>query len=498
MDDAESPQALILQKFWNLHGFSFVERFSSNKPMIMEMLQKEGALINTKASSVERIINGLPESPPAEENEEWHVMMLETFDTKTRECIVKNSWGPSGGLRGATNGKIRIPEAIFREMDYVVNFIGKTHSTHTSLEENGWMWAVATVFQTKQGNRCSLQKLVEEVKDQWYTLLAFLEWRKWRNISPDHWSAEQEQDWRRTEWWDLDSYAWYVRKNELKLTDQFYDSNGLQLSKGLGPDEWTTIKERLESEGPNALILLEPSFWKRMVSKFTKFHEINGDESDPGEPPLMILHGFVRNEQGEEGIYMLQDTHGLNGIHPAENEQKIIRIPEQELHDMHFTVWFVENRPQPITKDYQNQGISSPHTFATNGKHSSDLQDVYRVDFIDLETKQEKWFAINVMEEIEKNGQNESNGYRKYGRGFDVYLGKEMYWFNRKSIEQPHGLELEWDTANIEVVKISKLDSKGNVVSSTHESQGSHGEDVGAARKHHEGLTDLEELLYGI
>ena len=211
--------------------------------------------------------------------------------------------------------------------------------------------------QTKRGNRYPIQELVAEVKDQWYTLLAFLEWRKWHTVSGGHWSAEQEQDWRRTGWWDFDSATWHPCIRELGVTEKFYHSNGLQLSKALSflsrPKPITAIRritamrKGLESEGPNALILLDPHSWKTMVSKFTKFHEINGDGSDPGEPQLMILQRFVRNEHGED-FYMLQDTHGLSGIRSAENEPNIIQIPAQELHAMFFTGWFVENRPQPI------------------------------------------------------------------------------------------------------------------------------------------------------
>ena len=145
----------------------------------------------------------------------------------------------------------------------------------------------------------------------------------------------------------------------------FYHSNELELSKPLsfwfGTKPIATVKEGLhKSEVPNALILFGYCSWKTVVSKFTQFHEIYGDESDPGDPQLMILQGFVENKPGK-GIYLLQDTHGLNGIHPAENKQSIIQIPEEALHAMFLTVWFVENLPQPINTDVQTQGqISSP------------------------------------------------------------------------------------------------------------------------------------------
>ena len=385
-----------------------------------------------------------------------HTLVLETFTfgTGTGEYILKNSHGPTGGSRGRTDGKVGIPEAVFKELNYSVYFIKEKHSTHASLEENGWMWAVATVSHTKQSNRYPVQESVEEVKEQWYTYLAYFEWREMLKFESGHWSVEQRQDWQRNEWYAVDSKAGYARKRELLVTENFYQSNGLQLSKALSFGSMSrpisTMRKKIEeSEASSALILFAPRSWKTIVSKFTKFHSINGGGYDPGEPQLMILQGFVRKEP-KKGIYMLQDTHGLNGIHPAEDEQSVIKIPEDELHDMFFTVWFVEYQPLP-----------SPYTFVANGKHLSDLLDVYRVDFIDAETKEKKWFVIDVMYEIEMINRDEMQRDVGLAKSFDVYTGEELQssriQLNRRRIKRSNGLKIEWDDTNILVTNIQPL-----------------------------------------
>ena len=439
-------QILMTQKFWNLHGFSFKERFSSSsrihdqETMIQKMLQNERALIAMSGRSFETVKRELPDLLPAGEHGPWHTMMLDTFksDTKTGEYIVKNSHGPTGGSKaGSTNGRIHIPEGVFNKLEYWVYFIGeKTPSAGTLLEKNDWMQAVAALLQSRQGKHNPLQEIVAEVEEQWYTYLAFSAESELIKRQFDDWSIEQEKYWRRTEWWGLKS----GETGEWRVTEKFYRSKGLQLSGRASERQIITMKERLaESKVPSALIFFDRIEWKRIVSKFTNFFEINGDASDPGEPQLMVLQGFVQNEQ-DEGTYMLQDTHGIN-------EGKDIQIPEEVLHRMVFKLWFVEDR--------------KTHTFIAKGKHSSDLQDVYRVDFIDLETKQEKWFAINVMEEIEINRQNEMEGDIRIARGFDVFVGKETHsgrvQLNRRRILQGQALKIEWDATSIQVTNIQVL-----------------------------------------
>ena len=461
LEQLSLSKGLILQKFWNLHGFSFVEKFESEQhqePKIREMLQKERALIALAGSSWERVIKELPESPPDFENEPGHFVLLDRFDSGY--YFLKNSHGPTGGSRGATDGKVRILEDVFKDLDYTVYFIGKTHSTHTSLEENGWMWAVATVSQTKRGNRYPLQELVEEVKEQWYTLLAFSEWRERINIQSGHWSAEQDQDWRRTGWWNVDSE--YPNNKPLVVTDKYLDSKGLQCSEGMSfsgasAKQMKMLKQRLqESPVQTAVILFDPFSWKRMVTKFTKFYEINGDGSDPGESQLVVLMGSFRKAHGEV-IFFLKDTHGLNGHRTAEHRRSIIKVPEEDLRALHFEVWFVE--------DVQTQALPSPYTFVANGKHLSDLKDVYRVDFIDAETKEKKWFVIDVMYEIEINHRDEMQRDLGLTKSFDVYIGKAIplslpsgrIQLNLKRIGQPNGIEIEWDDTKIQIRNIRLL-----------------------------------------
>ena len=322
LDDDGVSQALMLEKFWNSHGYSYSETFhwtQHQEPKIKEMLQKQRALITLSESSWQRVIKDLPESPPGFEDKAGHTMVLDRFDSGY--YLLKNSWGPTGGSPGATDGKVRIPEGVFNQLEYYVHFLKETHSTHTTLAENGWMWAVATLSQTKQGDRRPLQEIVEEVENQLYTYLTF--------------SKEYKLH--------VDSY--WKKISILQVAANFFDSKRICMKAAQKP----TIKERLkEREVKGAIILFADPDWKTMVSKFTNFHKINGDESDPGQPQLVILRGFVRGDQGEEGIYMLQDTHGLNGIHPAAKEQSIIQIPEKELDSMSFAVW-VENRALPVS-----------------------------------------------------------------------------------------------------------------------------------------------------
>ena len=471
---------LMLQKFWNLHGFSFVEKFLNNgfpggqsyftntfgihqdqEPKIKEKLQNERALISIPRSELQTIKKGLTDLLPAKKGEARHIMLLDTFifDEKLGEYIVKNSHGTTGGSRGTTDGKLRIPEELFNKLNYQIFFIGKTHSTHTSIEENGWMWAAATVSQAMQSNRYPIQELVAEVKEQWYTLLAFLEWRTaWKKTLiftvSGRWSRKQEQDWRRTVWWNFDSETGSPHNKQFVVANKHLDSKGLRSERmsfrDASAEQMNMLKEKLqESPVQSAIILFEPPSWKLMVAKFTKFHENNGDGSDPGGSQLMVLQRFARD------LYILEDTGGLNGIRPVESARSTIEIPASELRKMKFEVWFAEVPPPEI---------SSPYTFeATQGQQSSDRKDVYRVQFIDLKAQQTKWFAINVMQEIEMIRQNEIRKEVTLARSFDVYIGKEKQieriQLNRKCTQQPQVLEIEWDITSIKVTKIQVLSS---------------------------------------
>ena len=457
-DDGDAK--MIIQKFLNSHGFSFVEKFyakskiSDQEPKIQQMLQKERALIALSDSSLERVKEGLDKSPPVKESEEGHMMMLETFkfDTETGEYIVKNSHGPTGGSRGTKDGKIHIPEEVFKELDYYVYFIGETRSRHTSLEANDWMWAVATLYQSRRGKHNSLQGIVAEVEEQWYTYLAFLAERERIKLSSHQsgrWTDEQKDYWRESGWWDFNLRK--KRNGELRVTDKFFQSQGLQLSTGVDflcpsePQVWLMHRVKLHS----ALILFGDFHWKKIVSKYTKVQESN--EDDLGGSQLMVLQRFAR------GLCILQDTRGLNGIDPSESARSTIEIPTSELWTMDFEVWFVEDLPPRSIEP----GISSPYRFKAKGKQSSDRKDVYLIQFIDLKTNQKKWFAINVMQEIEMIRQNEIRGEATLARSFDVYTGKKKHFrrlqLNRKCTQQPHVLEIEWDTSNIKVTKIQGL-----------------------------------------
>ena len=427
----------------------------NQEPKIKEKLQSERALISIPESELETIKKGHTDLLPAKKGEQSHMMLLDTFifDEKLGEYIVKNSHGTTGGSRGTTDGKLRIPEELFNKLNYQIFFIGKTHSTHTSIEENGWMWAVAAVSQTMQSDRYPIQELVEEVKEQWYTLLAFLEWRTaWNAYIRSRWSREQEQDWRRTGWWNFDSETGCPHNKQLVVANKHLDSKGLRSERmsfrDASAEQMNMLKEKLqESPVQSAIILFEPPSWKLMVAKFTKFHENNGDGSDPGGSQLMVLQRFARD------LYILEDTGGLNGIRPVESARSTIEIPASELRKMKFEVWFAEVPPPEI---------SSPYTFeATQGQQSSDRKDVYRVQFIDLKVQQTKWFAINVMQEIEMIRQNEIREEVTLARSFDVYIGKEKQieriLLNRKCTQQPQVLEIEWDITSIKVTKIQVL-----------------------------------------
>ena len=440
VNDNGMAQRLMLQYFWNLYGFSYAETiywrpnqdtWENQEPKIKDMLQHERALISLPSKSWDTLMEALHTA--------WfkggHSMVLDRFDAKTGEYIVKNSQG--------RDGKIHIPEEVFSQLEYYVYFIKERHSTHTpTLEKNGWMRAVAILSQTKQDTQNPLPVIVAEIKEQWYTFLAFSAEKKRVELDVGRWSPHQKVYWQRTGWWDFDFGK--SREGNIDVAAKFYGSKGLQLSKGLEPmageEHIITMKKQLrESEGPSALILIGNPDWQTIVSQFTTFYQINDDGSDAGEPQLMILQEFVQDAKGK-GTYMLQDTHGLN-------EGNIIQIPEEVLHRLICIVWFV---------DYQT--ISSPHTFGAKGEQSSDRKDVYRVYFIDPKTEQQKWFAINVMKEIENIGQNEI----RQGE-FDVYIGEKTSQsqgriaLNLKSIKQPLGLEIQWDTTDMKRVRDEHL-----------------------------------------
>ena len=225
--DHEKAQTytLVLQHFWNSHGFSYSERIHwthHQESKIKEMLQRERAMITVGGPSLGRMLTQLTNL----KKDDCHAFLLDTFDVKTGEYILKNSHGPTGGAPGAKDGKIRIPEELFNELEYDVTFIGETHLTHTPLE-NGWMWAVATLSQTKEGKHNPLQDIVAEVQEQWYTFVAFLTESKLIKRESGHWSSEQERYWRNTGWWYFDPNK--SRKKQIDVTDK-EDCLNLQFS----------------------------------------------------------------------------------------------------------------------------------------------------------------------------------------------------------------------------------------------------------------------------
>lgn len=460
-------QRLMMQKFFNLHGFSFSElRFTKNtdpltctplsgngeEPVLSDVVRKERALIALSGPSWDIVMRERIHLPPGftmtREGRGGHMLVLASFDEKTNEYILKDSHGPDVKTKGADEGRIHIPKDLLDQLSFQVFVTKESQLQQTSVEKYGWMWAVAILHQIKQTEdmQCPLEQAVTSVKEQWYNVLS--------------------------EFAELDVRV-DVRQVRIMAIRVFYSMRRLCMFPKLEfPRATATLKSTLEEKKEkHALIRFEHSDWKTMVTKFTWFHQLNGVDSDPGEPQVMVLRGFVLNAHGE-GIYELQDTHGLNGRHPAQNDGRMIRIPEEELDSMHFDAWFVKNCYLPIAKDVQE--IFSPHTFVAEGKHSSDLQDIYRINFVDRKARQEKWFVINVREEIERHRRETPTRSMRIARSFDVYKGKEMHWSlhcgriqMNLSIEgyddQSPRMEFHWDMTEIQVIQIRKLDSKGNV-----------------------------------
>ena len=170
-DQGESV-ILMLQYFWNSHGFSYYDRINWKEDQasskIKNMPQNERALISMSRGSFETAMRELPDLLPSGKHEPWHAMILDRFDWKTGEYILKNSHGPKGGseVSDDDDGIIRIRERVFDKLQWNVFFIKKV----TSLSKDGWQWAIATVLQkelSRQKQFFLLSNLMTKLKRNW-------------------------------------------------------------------------------------------------------------------------------------------------------------------------------------------------------------------------------------------------------------------------------------------------------------------------------------------
>ena len=321
-------QQLMRERFFSLHGFQLAD--------LIDLRKRNGQIYwHSFGTTHESALIGYGPSEWKKIEEQYmnlksavgdggHGLVLERFDEESGSYILKNSWGPTGVTPGKKEGKIHIPREAFPSLGGRIYPIVQ----RTTVRGTGWLWAAAVFLQQQREVDMPLEDIVREINLRWHkgSKLA----RKFDNeLDVVEWGTDDEYSRKKAR----------QTRYKIEAVDGFSWKKGLEFAAKLTfADTLSTMKPFLkQSTTQGALVLLNDVAWRRM-SEFTNFHALNGIESNPGPPQLMFLVGYDE----EDGNFVLQDTHGLNGKAPGpQGEQHFIRIPADV--KLEFDIWFLEN-----------------------------------------------------------------------------------------------------------------------------------------------------------
>ena len=351
-------QTLVLERFCFKRGFQLSETiFLDEKDeqfswkgqdwdlrmlQLAERISKEPALIGFDEDKWKIIKKKYRYSDALEsDHTAAHALVLETFDAKSNEFILKNSHGPTGGTPKKAEGKIHIPRDAFQELGGKIQFIEK----RTSVRGTGWLWAAATLIHQQPTVDVPLGEIMQGISLEWHKISKTV----WKiniglDVAGSEWGEHVKE--RGLNWGSPNHSRWQQKvsatTHQLLAIEVYSNSIGLQFAKKRhfpgGLSRWKPwLLSKVRRHG--ALVLLNTEDWRHISAESTNFHEETDNQSNPGPSQLMYL---VKHAAADSDFWV-QDTHGLKGGEPgAEDGRDEFSISEKELSE--FDIWFLEER----------------------------------------------------------------------------------------------------------------------------------------------------------